>query len=215
MVLPTQAFITNTVADWNPRMHENSKIKGLKSIRANSAIMEPMNDQVGMSLYDILGVSPQAEDIVIRAAYRALAQRYHPDKSSDSKETAALRMRAIQEAYQVLSDPVSRVAYDASLSNSDDDKVIFPITQPHSIANLEAQAWEVLLRLHPDLGRNLNKLEANQQHLAKTYRSLLLELISEKLVTRLVKSICQEIKDIEPEAKLGGSKNASNKTSLH
>ena len=47
--------------------------------------------------YDILEVSPQAEDIVIRAAYRALAQRYHPDKSSEPKESAELRMRAIQE----------------------------------------------------------------------------------------------------------------------
>ena len=160
--------------------------------------------------YDILEVSPQAEDIVIRAAYRALAQRYHPDKSSEPKESAELRMRAIQEAYEVLSDPVRRVAYDASLSG-DDHQPYFPSTGPHSIANLEAQAWEILLRLHPDLGSNLNKLEANQQHLGKTYRSLLLELISEKLLSRLVKSICQEMKDIEPQAKLTDSR----KTNLH
>jgi DnaJ-class molecular chaperone len=160
--------------------------------------------------YDILEVSPQAEDIVIRAAYRALAQRYHPDKSSDSKEAAAVRMRSIQEAYEVLSDPVRRVAYDASLS-ADDQQPYFPSAGPHSIANLEAQAWEILLRLHPDLGSNLNKLEANQQHLGKTYRSLLLELISEKLLSRLVKSICEEMKDIEPQAKLTDSR----KTNLH
>jgi len=172
--------------------------------------MKPMKS----TYYDTLEVSPQAEDIVIRAAYRALAQRYHPDKSSDPSEAAAARMRAIQKAYEVLSDPVSRVAYDASLSG-DDHQAYFPSTSPHSIANLEAQAWEVLLRLHPDLGSNLNKLEANQQQLAKTYRSLLLELISEKLVGRLVKSICQEMKDIEPQAKLIDSRNDSSKTNLH
>lgn len=172
--------------------------------------MESMSSDIGMNLYEILGVSPQAEDIVIRAAYRALAQRYHPDKSSDSKEAAAVRMRAIQEAYEVLSDPVRRAAYDASLS-ADDHQPYFPSTGPHSIANLEAQAWEILLRLHPDLGSNLNKLEANQQHLSKTYRSLLLELISEKLLSRLVKSICEEMKDIEPQAKLTDSR----KTNLH
>ena len=171
--------------------------------------MEPMSSDIGMNLYEILGVSPQAEEIVIRAAYRALAQRYHPDKSAN-KETAAVRMRAIQEAYQVLSDPVSRVAYDASLS-ADDDQPYFLSTELHSIANLEAQAWEILLRLHPDLGSNLNKLETNQKHLAKTYRSLLLELISEKLLSRLVKSICEEMKDIEPQAKLTDSR----KTNLH
>jgi DnaJ-class molecular chaperone len=173
-----------------------------------------MSSQVRQSFYEILGVSPQAEDIVIRAAYRALAQRYHPDKSSDAKEAAAMRMRAIQEAYEVLADPVRRVAYDASLS-AGDDQPYFPSTGPHSIANLEAQSWEILLRLHPDLGSNLNKLEATQQHLGKTYRSLLLELISEKLLSRLVQSICQEMKDIEPQAKLTDSRSDLRKTHLH
>ena len=170
-----------------------------------------MNSAASMNLYEILGVSPQAEDIVIRAAYRALAQRYHPDKSDEPKEAAALRMRSIQEAYQVLSDSVSRVAYDASLSNAQYEEVIFPLTQPHSIANLEANAWEILLRLHPELGSNLSKLETQQMHLAKTYRSLLLELISEKLVANLVQSIVQEIKDIQAEPCL----EQSRKTDLH
>ena len=173
--------------------------------------MEFMNSAASMNLYEILGVSPQAEDIVIRAAYRALAQRYHPDKSDEPKEAAALRMRSIQEAYQVLSDSVSRVAYDASLSNAQYEEVIFPLTQPHSIANLEANAWEILLRLHPELGSNLSKLETQQMHLAKTYRSLLLELISEKLVANLVQSIVQEIKDIQAEPCL----EQSRKTDLH
>ena len=173
-----------------------------------------MSESIRVNFYEILGVSPQAEDIVIRAAYRALAQRHHPDKCSDAKEAAAMRMRAIQEAYEVLSDPVRKVAYDASLCTQD-DRPYFPSTGPHSIANLEAQSWEILLRLHPDLGTNLHKLEASQQHLAKTYRSLLLELISEKLVSRLVKSICQEMKDIGPEAQLTDSKSDSSKTDLH
>ena len=173
--------------------------------------MEFMNSAASMNLCEILGVSPQAEDIVIRAAYRALAQRYHPDKADEPKEAAALRMRSIQEAYQVLSDSVSRVAYDASLSNAQYEEVIFPLTQPHSIANLEANAWEILLRLHPELGSNLSKLETQQMHLAKTYRSLLLELISEKLVANLVQSIVQEIKDIQAEPCL----EQSRKTDLH
>ena len=89
--------------------------------------------------------------------------------------------------------------------------MIFPLTQPHSIANLEANAWEILLRLHPELGSNLSKLETQQMHLAKTYRSLLLELISEKLVANLVQSIVQEIKDIQAEPCL----EQSRKTDLH
>lgn len=34
--------------------------------------------------YATLGVTPQAEDVVIKAAYRALAQRYHPDRFASS-----------------------------------------------------------------------------------------------------------------------------------
>ena len=164
-----------------------------------------MSSRINANLYEILGVSPQAEDVVIRAAYRALAQRYHPDKSpANSKDTAAQRMSAIQKAYDILSNPISRIAYDVSLANESEAEY-FPVANPFSIANIEAQAWEVLLRLHPELGSSINKLEANQKHLAKTYRSLLLELISEKLVSRLVQSVCEEIKDVKVEPQLTDS----------
>lgn len=52
--------------------------------------------------YAILWVIPQAEDIVIRAAYKALAQRYHPDRYEAAKNEAHARMAKINEAYTVL-----------------------------------------------------------------------------------------------------------------
>ena len=58
--------------------------------------------------YRILGVLDDAEDIIIRAAYKALAQRYHPDKWLGSPEEANRRMAEINEAYSVLSDPIKR-----------------------------------------------------------------------------------------------------------
>jgi DnaJ-class molecular chaperone len=68
--------------------------------------------------YRILGVDPSSEDIVIRAAYRVLAQRYHPDKRS-GKDTCALeRMQEINEAYAVLSDQGCRREYDRLHHNS-------------------------------------------------------------------------------------------------
>jgi len=63
--------------------------------------------------YAILGVLPSVEDFVIRAAYRALAQRYHPDKLPDCRATAEARMREINEAYAILSDERLRAKYDA------------------------------------------------------------------------------------------------------
>jgi curved DNA-binding protein CbpA len=65
-----------------------------------------------MDYYAVLGVNPTAEDIVIRAAYKALAQRYHPDRFAGSKEEAHRRMSELTQAYEVLADPVRRPKYD-------------------------------------------------------------------------------------------------------
>lgn len=61
--------------------------------------------------YAILGVTPGAEDVVIRAAYRALMRFYHPDTNRDPE--AQVRAQAITMAYAVLRDPAKRAEYDA------------------------------------------------------------------------------------------------------
>ena len=62
--------------------------------------------------YRTLGVLDDAEDIIIRAAYKALAQRYHPDKWKGDPQKANKRMSDINEAYDVLSDSAKRKKYD-------------------------------------------------------------------------------------------------------
>lgn len=61
--------------------------------------------------YRILGVSEQAEEKEIKAAYRKLAKRYHPDVVKDDAEKTR-RMYEIQEAYGCLSDEERRKEYD-------------------------------------------------------------------------------------------------------
>lgn len=68
--------------------------------------------RVHLSFYDVLGVSPQAEDVVIEGAYRALLKRYHPDVYRGDPGTADSRSKAITEAYQTLKDPALRARYD-------------------------------------------------------------------------------------------------------
>ncbi|MEJ2208932.1 MAG: DnaJ domain-containing protein [Anaerolineae bacterium] len=60
--------------------------------------------------YAVLGIEADADERSIKRAYRHLARRFHPDLSED--EDAAHRFREIQEAYELLIDPLKREAYD-------------------------------------------------------------------------------------------------------
>lgn len=61
--------------------------------------------------YEILGVARDASGDQIKQAYRRLARQHHPDVSHDKSE-AEHRFKAINEAYEVLSDPDKRAQYD-------------------------------------------------------------------------------------------------------
>ena len=60
--------------------------------------------------YDILGVPRAAPDDDIKRAFRKLAQQWHPDVNTSTE--ADVKFKEINEAYQVLSDPQRRQAYD-------------------------------------------------------------------------------------------------------
>jgi len=65
-----------------------------------------------MDPYKVLQVDVEAELDTIRAAYRALLRRYHPDKNPDQKEMAEKKTRELNAAFALLSDPVKRREYD-------------------------------------------------------------------------------------------------------
>ena len=61
--------------------------------------------------YKILKISRDAPDEVIRAAYKVLASKYHPDKNPGD-EASARMMQHINDAYALLSNPIRRSEYD-------------------------------------------------------------------------------------------------------
>ena len=70
-----------------------------------------------MNHYETLGLAVTADAVVIKAAYRALSQRYHPDKCAPTeRENAHRRMAEINAAFQVLGDPKSKSSYDDRLA---------------------------------------------------------------------------------------------------
>ena len=72
----------------------------------------------GKDYYQILGVMPDAEAVVITAAYRALASLYHPDRWKGDKTFATNKMADINVAYDTLSNPVKRAEYNKNRTNS-------------------------------------------------------------------------------------------------
>jgi len=62
--------------------------------------------------YKLLGVDKNASDAEIKKSYRRMAMKFHPDRNADAPEKAEEKFKAVKEAYEVLSDPKKRAAYD-------------------------------------------------------------------------------------------------------
>ena len=126
--------------------------------------------------YAILGVSQAAEDIVIRAAYKALAQRYHPDRSSQPDDDANRKMAELNAAYEVLSDAVKRQEYDqlrGTNAKAGDSYFGTANDPPKGIDPLQKD-WAVAVRYYPDLSKFEAQLANLSWRVAYTYRAYIL-----------------------------------------
>jgi len=67
--------------------------------------------------YELLGVSPSANNAELRKAFRQLSKRLHPDTTSLPRDEATRQFQNVCEAYDLLSDPVLRANYDSLIEN--------------------------------------------------------------------------------------------------
>lgn len=74
-------------------------------------VLDQESERMSVDLYKILGVSPDAGPDEIKKSYRRLAMKYHPDQNPGDT-VAEERFKEVAHAYEVVSDPQKRRAYD-------------------------------------------------------------------------------------------------------
>ena len=62
--------------------------------------------------YEVLGVEKNADEVKVKKAYKRLAMKFHPDRNADDKASAEKKFKEVRKAYDVISDPQKRQAYD-------------------------------------------------------------------------------------------------------
>jgi curved DNA-binding protein CbpA len=102
------------------------------------------------TFYEILGLLNDADDVVIKAAYRALAQKYHPDKHKTNKEIHTQMMSNLNEAFAAIGTKSKRKAYDESLQKISKPKKTKPAspapnTNDELIEKLEHSAMDEMV----------------------------------------------------------------------
>lgn len=128
--------------------------------------------------YSVLGILPDAEGVVVVAAYRALASLYHPDKWKGDVTESTRRMADINVAYGVLSDPAKRKAYDATRKTShssfeaEDDQRDAAFDS--ALTELEVR-WQVAVSIYPDLADIRKHLSKTAHRLAFAFVTVMLE----------------------------------------
>ena len=124
--------------------------------------------------YRILGVLDDAEDIVIRAAYKVLAQKYHPDKWKGDKAEATQRMSEINEAYGVLSNVEKRKQYDSIRDKAEYQEDANEEDNADFNKSLEKD-WKNATEYFPDLIELAKNLAKISQKLEYTFKVIIIE----------------------------------------
>lgn len=125
-----------------------------------------------MTHYELLGVDRDADADTIKAAWRRKASAAHPDRKGGSEAA----MQAVQEAYDCLSDPEKRAAYDAGeavLSEAAAQAAAADVLRGMFSDCIGNGSFHVPTTIALRLDRDLRMLKANLTEMPKARQTLL------------------------------------------
>jgi len=160
-------------------------------------------------LYSILGLLPDAEPELIRAVYLALAKKYHPDSSGNSDNED--KLKEINAAYGILSDPTQRKKYDATRSDQNDPTGQYePDVDDEDLSVDDYQEdWAFAVQYRPELEDLLNEIATISPTLSIVFQSTVLsnkafnkaEQIKDDLISVFIERYFGSTVDIQEFAK--------------
>jgi curved DNA-binding protein CbpA len=103
--------------------------------------------------YAILGIMPDASLADVKNAYRKLARKHHPDKNPGDPH-AAERFREVTEAYDILTDPAQREAYDRDYQPAPGTNMTPPEPDNYAVSlvlGVLETIWQAIRAHHPEL----------------------------------------------------------------
>lgn len=168
------------------------------------------------SLYETLGVSETASQEEIRAAYRRLAAKHHPDKNlGDNAATG--KFQEVEEAYRVLKDAAARKAYDETGEAQDSerkkqdkaanlllgmlagyfDNTAAQSTYPNFLTYLEAALKQTVDTHNSQADFLRRKKKAAEKQLKKVKRKGGGESLFEPVIERIIQQTAKQLASVE------------------
>ena len=143
-----------------------------------------MNFDPNKDYYGILGVMPNAEMAVVKAAYKALAGIYHPDRNSSSE--AVSKMQEINNAWDILSNNEIKEQYDAAIKNKKPKNEAFDdLDENETVDKYFEEDWMLAISFYPDIVTIEERLTKISKRLGIAYKAYVLgekKFIERKLI---------------------------------
>jgi len=147
--------------------------------------------------YATLGCTPNAEQSVIQAAYRALAKRHHPDANKGSDESK-IKFQEIQEAYEVLNDPTKRAYYDSMRAGTSGREYVPGEQQTEETISdfvVEDEKWLIIIKYFPKIDKLAEELYQISPNLKKIFQIILISnknFVDSKIIAGHIEEIYLE-----------------------